>query len=436
MAGAPSTGHPLRSKMSRPTHPLWLPHAGGRALLLLLLVPALLLTGCGNQPTAGPTGTVAAGTPDRPTPTPAEGTPRAPALDLAITEDEVSLAPLPLRAGYPFTVTATIHNESAVAAPDVLLTLYISAGQPQIGFQSYLEVLTVTVPASDTLPVSIPVDWNLAGGEHRLWLQVNRVPDAWQDRVAALPEEETINNQVLLDLMVEDFDAYASDLCAGRVDVEIGPADVLPDPVQQRVRVRVHNLGNHAIYNLPVVVLGGDLTGVAYTPAIPPCGGTAEIDVPLDGPLEEGQSLTVMVNPEGWEGGLAESSLDNNQVTVSAGLAPAQAVEAGGLHDYDFAIDGAEISIPQAWTVLVQVHNYGTRDADMVPIRIENEAGRALTDSIPLVRGGGGIGVAAMRVGYLWIRGGTLTFTVNPPDAKNAYPETKRDNNVATFTLP
>jgi len=55
--------------------------------------------------------------------------------------------------------------------------------------------------------------------------------------------------------------------------------------------------------------------------------------------------------------------------------------------------------------------------------------------TILLVRGGG-IGVAAMRVGYLWIPGGTLTFTINPADAKNAYPETKRDNNVATFTLP
>ncbi|MEJ2209192.1 MAG: hypothetical protein P8129_09175 [Anaerolineae bacterium] len=435
MAGAPFTGHQTCSQeMPSTAHRSWLPRAGARSLLLLLVLA--LLAGCGSQPTAGPTATA---TPDdayRPTPTPADGVSQPPVLDLAVTEDDVSLEPLPLRAGYPFTVTATIHNESAVAAPDVLLTLYISAEQPQIGFESYLDVLTITVPASDTLPVSIPVDWNLAGGEHRLWLQVNRVPDAWQDRMAALPEDEIANNQVLLDLMVEDFDAYASDLCAGRVDVEIDPADVLPDPDRQQVRVRVHNLGNHAVYNLPVVVLGGDLTGVAYTPAIPPCGGTAEIDVPLDGPLAEGQSLTVMVNPEDWEGGLAESSLDNNQVTVSVGLAAAQAVDAGGLHDYDFAIDGAEISIPQAWTVLVQVHNYGTRDADMVPIRIENEAGRALTDSIPLVRGGGGIGVAAMRIGYLWIRGGTLTFTINPSEAKNAYPETRRDNNVATFTLP
>lgn len=421
--------------MLKPNRWVGLRLARGRSLLLLLLALVLLPAGCGSQPTAGPTGTSVSQDPHWPTPTPADGTPSAPALDLTIADADVELAPLPLRAGYPFTVTATIHNESAVAAPDVLLTLYISAEQPRIGFQSYLEMVTITVPASDTLPVSIPVDWNLAGGEHRLWLQVNRVPDAWQGRIETLPEAEIGNNEVLLDLMVDDFDAYASDLCAGRVDVEIGPADILPDPEQRRVRVRVHNLGNHAVYNLPVVVLAGELTGVAYTPAIPPCGGTAEVDVPLDGRLEEGQSLTVMVNPGDWEGGLAESSLDNNAITVSAGLAPAQAVEAGGLHDYDFSIDDAEISIPQAWTVLVQVHNHGTRDADMVPIRIENQNGRALTDSIPLVRGGG-IGVAAMRVGYLWVRGGTLTFTINPPDAKNAYPETKRDNNVATFTLP
>lgn len=437
MAGPPSVGHLAARSQEMSAQPIEqsLPSlADGRSLLLLLLVLALL-AGCGSRPTADPTGTTEPQDPYRPTATPAARTPQAPVLDLAVAEAGVSLAPLPLRAGFPFTVTVTIHNESAVAAPDVPLMLYISAEQPKIGFQSFLEVLTITVPASDTVSAAIPVDWNLAGGEHRLWLQVNHVPDAWQSGTQARPEQEIGNNMVLLDLMVEDFDAYTSDLCAGRVDVEIGPADVLPDPEQQRVRVRVHNLGNHAVYNLPVVVLGGELTGVAYTPSIPPCGGTAEIDVPLDQPLREGQSLTVMVNPEDWEGRLPESSMDNNQVTVSAGLAAAQAVEAGGLHDYDFSITGGEISIPQAWTVLVQVHNHGTRDADMVPIRIENETGRALNDSIPLVRGGG-IGVAAMRVGYLWIPGGTLTFTINPADAKNAYPETKRDNNVATFTLP
>jgi hypothetical protein len=41
-----------------------------------------------------------------------------------------------------------------------------------------------------------------------------------------------------------------------------------------------------------------------------------------------------------------------------------------------------------------------------------------------------------MRVGYLWIPGGTLTFTVNPVDVEGAFPEINRDNNVATFTLP
>jgi hypothetical protein len=71
----------------------------------------------------------------------------------------------------------------------------------------------------------------------------------------------------------------------------------------------------------------------------------------------------------------------------------------------------------------------------MVPIRVENASGRKITDAIPFVQGNG-LGTAAIRVGYLWTRGGTLTFTVNPPDAKGAYPETNRNDNVATFTLP
>jgi len=105
------------------------------------------------------------------------------------------------------------------------------------------------------------------------------------------------------------------------------------------------------------------------------------------------------------------------------------------VEDYDFALTSADIEIPEMWMVLVTVQNLGTRDADMVPIRVENAAGRKIVDSIPLVQGEG-LGVAAMRVGYLWIPGGTLTFTVNPEDAKGAYPETQRGNNVAAFTLP
>jgi hypothetical protein len=405
-------------------------------LLQPTLLLLLLLVSCGSRPTEESARTTLPQERYRPTMTPADSTPRALVLDLVLTDSDVSVSPLPLRAGVPFTVTAIVHNESTVPAPNVPLMVYISAQQEKIGFQSFLQVLTLTVPASGTVPVDIPVDWNLAGGEHRLWLQVNRVPDAWQTRLQTRPEEEIGNNMVLRDLMVEAFDAYTSDLCAGRVDVEVGPADVVPDPDRQGVRVRVHNLGNQAVYHLPVVVSSGQLSGVAYTAAIPPCGGTVEIDVPLDRALEEGQSFTVMVNPADWEGRLPESSMDNNQVTVSAPLASGQAVPTEGLHDYDFSITTAEISIPQAWTLLIQVHNQGTRDADMVPIRVENEAGRSLNDAIPLVRGSGGLGVAAMRVGYLWMQGGTLTLTINPPDAKNAYPETNREDNVATFTLP
>lgn len=435
MAGAPSSGRlpVLPTEMSAPsTARRWLRLVAGCLCLFPLL---LVVVACGSRPTEGPAQTPESEGLYRPTATPAGGAPSEPALDLALTAADVSVAPLPLRAGFPFTVTASIHNPSVVLAPDVPLILYISAEQEMIGYSSFMQVLTITVPASATTSVNIPVDWNLAGGEHDLWLQVNRVPDAWQSRLQTQPEDVIGNNMVLLDVMVEAFDAYTSDLCAGRVDVEVGPGDVFPDPERQRVLVRVHNLGNHAVYHLPVVALGGESTGVAYTPAIPPCGGTAEIEVPLDGPLEEGQSLTVVVNPVDWEDGLAESSTENNQVTVSVGLTTTQAIEDRGLHDYDFSITTADISIPQPWTVLIQVHNHGTRDADMVPIRIENEAGRRLNDAIPLVQGEG-LGVAAIRVGYLWTRGGTLTFTINPPDAKDAYPEAIRDNNVATFTLP
>jgi hypothetical protein len=367
-----------------------------------------------------------------------------PMVDLTLAEADVSIEPLPLRAGVPFSITAVIHNNSTLPAGDVPVMVYISSGQEEIGYSSFLKVLTVTVPASGTLPLELPVNWNFAGGEHQLWVQVNRLPKVWQSGtnsilahpLSTLPETHIGDNSVLRQLEMDPFDAYTSDLCPGRTDVEIEPADVLPEPDQQRVLVRVHNVGNRAVYNVPVVILADNLSGIAYTPAIPPCGGTVEVYVQTDRAFAQGESLAIQVNPSEWSDSLVEDDFDNNQVSVAAGLAPGMVVPPGsGLEDYDFGISTADIETPELYIALVTVHNLGTRDAAMVPIRIENANGRKLTDAIPLVRGNG-VGVAAIPVGYLWTRGGTLTFTVNPEGIKGGYPETDRENNVATFTLP
>ena len=412
-----------------------------RWLCLSLLLPVLLLAGCvgGNMagegtespPTVSITDSlIATQEPPQETATP------VPSLDLVISEDDLLVEPKPLRAGFPFTVTTLVHNPSDTPAIEVPLMLLISAKQEKLGHVPYLQTVTVTVPASATLPVTIPVDWNFGGGEHMLWVQVNRLPEAWPLSQAVEPEAEEGDNMALLEVMVDPFDAYVSELCPGRTDVEIGPSDVLPEPDHQRVRVLVHNLGNRAAYNLPVVVLGKDLSGLAYTPAIPPCGGTTEVYVVTDRPFEQGESLTIMVNPEEWAEGLAEDSFQNNRLTVTSGLAPGMSLPASsGLDDYDFQISAADIESPEPWIVMVTARNQGTRDAAMVPIRVENEAGRQITDAIPLVQGEG-LGVAAIRAGYLWIPGATLTFTINPEDAEGGYPEANRDDNVATFLVP
>jgi len=356
--------------------------------------------------------------------------------DLTLKTKDVKVAPLPLQAGFPFTVTAMIHNNSVASAVDVPVMVYLSASREGTGYAPFLEVLTVTIQPTQTLAVQVPVRWNLSGGAHQLWVRVNRLPQAWQHRAPIQPEADITDNVVLLELMLQPFDAYTSPLCPGRVDVEIGPLDVLPEPDRQQVLVRVHNTGNRALYNLPVVVLGDRLLGLAYTPAIPPCGGTAEVTVDVDRPLKQGEKVTVQVNPREWLDGLAEDEFDNNVVTVSAGLSPGMIVPPGtGLEDYDFEIGAEGITSPETWIILVTVHNLGTRDAAMVPIRVENAAGRKITDAIPLVQGNGQ-GVAAIRVGYLWTRGGKLTITVNPAGAKGAYPESHRENNVAMFNLP
>jgi hypothetical protein len=405
--------------------------------LLILILPLLLLAGCspggdgaGEAPTVQAEGQIAL-------PVPTFAPLHEPALvDLTLPEDGVSVEPLPLRAGIPFTVTALVENNLSVPADDIPVMFLLTADQEEIGYTSYANLITVTIPASQSVQVDVPVEWNFAGGEHHLWVQVNRLPDAWQDRAPTWSEADTRDNIALIDLMVDPFDAYTSELCSGRVDVEIEPADILPEPDRQRVWVRVRNIGNHAVYNLPVIVTGTSATGIAYTPAIPPCGGTAEVYVAVDNPIHEGDSFTVQVNPSEWVDGLQEDDFDNNQVSLTAGLAPGLNLPPKvSVEDYDFAISASDIEIPEAWHVLVTVHNLGTRDAAMVPISVENEAGRKLTDAIPLVQGEGS-GLAAIRVGYLWIPGGTLTFTVNPEGARGAFPEARRDNNTTTFTLP
>lgn len=362
-------------------------------------------------------------------------TPIVPVVDLALPSELVAVKPLPLRAGFPFTITARIENKSELRADNIPLVAYLSPVQDELGFTSFLETLTVTVPATASVPITIPVRWNLPGGEHRLWLQVNHVPNAWQSRFVLVPEANLSDNTALMDLVVAPFDAYVSELCPGRVDLEVGPLDVVPDLARQQVLVRVHNPGNQAVYNVPVVAIAGQTAGVVYTPAIPPCGGTAQVRLTLDRPLAEGELLTILVNPKDWENGLREDSYDNNQVSVSAGLPGAEAGQVSGLQDYDFSIDAAQIEIAQAWVVLVKVQNLGTRDAADVPILVENAAGRKVNDLIPFVQGNG-LGLAAIRVGYLWTPGGTLTFTVNPEEARGVLPESNRQNNVATFVLP
>lgn len=410
-------------------------HRGtARSLLSLLLLLAVL--GCAGAPSDDRQQPARSTSTSLPMPSLSTATPQPPVLNLALTAEEVTVAPQPLRAGFPFTVTATIHNESGVEAVDVPIMVHISALRDEIGYGSFLDVVTATVPASLSLTVDVPVHWNFAGGEYRLWVQVNRLPQAWNMEASLQPERTIADNLVLLDLMIDPFDAYTSDLCSGRTDVEIGPTDVLPEPERQRILVTVHNLGNRAVYDLPVVVLGRNATGIAYSPAIPPCGGTTQVVVPMDRPFAEGARLNVLVNPQYWDGGLAEDNYDNNEVAVESGTATDMpATGAGGIQDYDFYIVSEEIEIPQQWMVLVKVHNQGTRDAAMVPIRVENERGREIVDAIPLVRGDG-LGISAFAVGYLWTPGGVLTFTVNPPDAKGSYPETNLEDNVATFSLP
>jgi len=404
---------------------------------LSILLALFLLAGCGQGPASQPADSTAVAawlTPvDRSTPETADS---VPAVELAMTDKDVKLAPLPLRAGVPFTITVTIHNDGLIPATAVPILVYLSDVQEQLDYTPFLDVVTATVPATRSASVQVPVVWNLAGGEHQLWVRVNDLPQAWKARTPVLPEGRLADNAVLLDLMIEPYDAYSSDLCGGRVDVSVETAGIWLEPNLQRVRVRVHNLGNQAAYNLPVIVTAGQATGVSYTPALPPCGGTAEVTVVLDQPLQPGAPYRVQVNPEDWPSGLVEDDFENNLVSVGAEVASGTpALPAGASVDYDFSLSAADVDLGQPGILLLTVHNLGTRAAARVPITIEGRAGRKIVDAVPLVDGDG-LGVIAIQLGSLNSPGATLTISLNPADAKGAYPETNRDDNSLIVTIP
>lgn len=411
------TGGPPRSRP--PARP---------ALLLLPLLGLLLLVACGSGPQSTPR-------PPWPPPsrTPAAPTPDLPSVDIRLTPKDLSVGPLPLRAGTPFTVTLVLRNSGRPPVPGLPVMVHLSPEQEAIGYTPFMQVVTVTLPSTLPVTLQVPVHWNLAGGEHRLWVQANRLPGAWHASAPPYPEKDTGDNSVLMDLIVEPFDAYRSDLCPGRVDLELDEAGIVAEPGSRRVRVQAMNSGNQAAYNVPVVLTGAGLSGIAYTPVIPPCGGTADVWVAADRPLVEGEAIALRINPEGWPGAPAEDDYANNTAGARAGASAGSPPPSGIA--YDFALEPGGVESPGVWLVLVTVRNLGTRDAAKVPIRIENQAGRRVVDAIPLVQGQG-TGVAAIRVGTLWKRGELLTLTVNPADAKGALPEADRANNTATFVVP
>jgi len=139
---------------------------------------------------------------------------------------------------------------------------------------------------------------------------------------------------------VAPFDAYASDLCpAGRCRIEF--AEIWLEPDLQRLHVRVHNVGNQAVYNLPVVVTVARATAAKSSgPFGRGTGPSADVSAwptrprshraaarpkwcRAGRPLEAGDSVEVAVNPEDWPDGLAEDSFDNNHVR-SVTLSPDQ----------------------------------------------------------------------------------------------------------------
>ena len=446
--------------------------AGSLACCAALLLLLWLLAGCGAGSTPAPvSATGLAPDPAATTVSQAHGSGKANGKDTSVSlflvPQEIKLAPLPLRAGFPFTITIPIHNNDPAPAVDVPLMVYLSSKQEQLGYSPFFRIITATVPATGTITVQVPVAQNLDGGEYQLWVQVNRLsaPIARQAGLLPQPEANLDDNSALLDVVVAPFDAYLSDLCAGRVDVAIEFAEIWIESDLRRLHVRVHNLGNQAVYNLAVVVTGHEedlsaqVSGVAYTPALPPCGGTGETVVQLDRPLDPGELFDVAVNPQNWPDTLVEDSFANNHVlsvtllldSEAVGQAPLLFVEdedgaivSGGsppppssaaVTDYDFSITPADVEIVRSGIILVKVYNLGTRDVANVPVRIEGKAGRRVTDVIPLIKGNG-LGVAAIQLGWVWYPKAELTLTVNPEGVKGAYPESDRSNNVVTFTLP
>jgi hypothetical protein len=142
------------------------PLGGGLLFVSLVL---LLLSSCSPGEGAGTevpgiSSLTGASSTSQPTAASADATLNTPQVDLTLAEKDVTMKPLPLRAGSPFTVTAVIHNNSALTVRDVPFMICILAPQEEIGYMPFSEVLTVTLQPTQSLAVEVPVDWNTDSG--------------------------------------------------------------------------------------------------------------------------------------------------------------------------------------------------------------------------------------------------------------------------------
>jgi len=222
-------------------------------------------------------------------------TPNVPSVQVSLAPRDVSVKPLPIQAGYPFTITLVIHNDGGASPEPAGDGLHLSrAGNDRL--LSLHGVLTVTLPSTRPVTLEVPVRWNLTGGENRLWAQVNRLPKAWQPESPTWPEEDKSDNSVLLELIVEPFDAYRSDLCSGRVDVEID-AGVVAERAASAFGCPSTTPGTRppttSRWSFPAKTWRASPT---HRPS--PVRGTAEVWVQVDRPLAEGESIAVNVTPK------------------------------------------------------------------------------------------------------------------------------------------
>ena len=307
----------------------------------------LLLAGCDpSGPTdaaitlaLSPTRTAPAAKPTATLPTLQE---LEPASNLWIDPDSLRILPERPQVGDVLEFSFVVHNDgegerrgvlawAAIARTELPLTIFSNHTQADIAADGSAEVRLTLGEITDEERMS-PFLRELRDGGYAVAVSVNRelrdvVENRFYWQAPEQAETDPSDNVVETRLTVHPFESYTSEACPPATNLAISALDIAlvrpdhsegasPAADSDFLAVTIHNVGNPALYSVPVQLVGaGGQSFYSYTLGLRPCGGTDRMFLPVNPAW--GEIFTLVLNPVDSGGAIPEEDYTDNEVTVT-----------------------------------------------------------------------------------------------------------------------